>query len=134
VREYGHTKEFYEVETSCVATVAFSTLGMISSAHAQNGELVWLEAENTASTNLKLNASVGGNPQFLSEGKWVNFNIDADKIATELPADGGLISYKFNLKNAGKHQIWNRVGLSTCARRSSGASMAEHGQSLLPTT
>jgi beta-galactosidase len=46
----------------------------------------------------------------LSEGKWVNVNIDAGKVAAELPADGGLISYKFDLKNAGKHQIWNRVG------------------------
>jgi beta-galactosidase len=59
---------------------------------------------------LKLNASGWGNTQFLSQGKWVSINIDADKIANELPASGGLLSYKFTLQNASKHEIWNRVG------------------------
>jgi hypothetical protein len=117
-----------------MTAVVLSTFGMGSMARAQNGDLVWLEAENTASTNLKIEAAGWGNTQFLSEGKWVNVNIDADKIATELPADGGLISYKFNLKTRASTRSGTALVLSTCARRSSGASMAEHGQSLLPTT
>ncbi len=90
--------------------VAASLLGMCSIASAQNNDLVWIEAENTASTNLKLNASGWGNKQFLSEEKWVNVNIDADKVGKELPEGGGMLSYKFNLKSGGKHEIWNRVG------------------------
>jgi hypothetical protein len=49
---------------SLIAAMALSTFGMGSLAHAQNGDLVWLEAENTASTNLKLNAAGWGNTQF----------------------------------------------------------------------
>ena len=95
----------------CLMTaMALSAFGIGAMAQAQNDNLVWLEAENTASTNLKLNPSVGGTAEFLSEGKWVNVSIDADKVAAQLPADGGLISYKFDLKSNGKHQIWNRVG------------------------
>ncbi len=92
------------------AAATLATLSLSSVARAQNSDVVWIEAEDTASTNLKLSASGSGNKQFLSEEKWVSFNVDADKIAKDLPSGGGLISYKFNLKSAGKHEIWNRVG------------------------
>jgi hypothetical protein len=74
-----------------------------------------------------------GNTQFLSGGTWVNVNIDADKLGKELPEGGGMLSYKFNLKGAGKHEIWNRVGFELCAVRSSGASMAARGTNPRPT-
>jgi beta-galactosidase len=93
-----------------VAAVALSLLGMGSMARAQNNDAVWIEAENTASSNLKIEAGGWGNTQFLSEGKWVHINIEEGKVGTDLPSGGGLLSYKFNLKSSGKHQIWNRVG------------------------
>jgi hypothetical protein len=57
-------------------------------AGAQGGDTVWIEAENAASSNLKLEASGWGNTQFLSEGKWVNVNIEADKVGESLPGAG----------------------------------------------
>jgi beta-galactosidase len=93
-----------------MAAIALSAFGMSSMAQAQNKDAVWIEAENTASANLKIEAAGWGNSQFLSEGKWVNINITAEKVGADLPAAGGMLSYKFNLKTAGKHEIWNRVG------------------------
>jgi beta-galactosidase len=90
------------------ATIALSSLGMCSAARAQDG-LVWIEAENTASSNLKVEPGGWGNKEFLSGEKWLNVNIDADKVAAQLPEGGGMLSYKFSTK-AGKHEIWNRVG------------------------
>jgi len=93
-----------------LATLALSTLGLRPAVPTQSGETIWIEAENAASSNLKLEASGWGNTQFLSGGKWVNIGIDADKVAQQLPAEGGLITYRFNLKSGGKSEIWNRVG------------------------
>jgi beta-galactosidase len=93
-----------------MTAVVLSVFGMCPTARAQSSDAVWIEAEKNASSNLKLEATGWGNTQFLSEGKWVNVNIDADKVGKDLPADGGLISYKFELKSVGKHEIWNRVG------------------------
>jgi beta-galactosidase len=99
-----------KLKQNLFAAVTLSWFGLCSAASAQNSDAVWIEAENTASSNLKIEPGGWGNTQFLSEGKWINVNIDADKVATDLPAGGGLLSYKFNLKDAGKHEIWNRVG------------------------
>jgi len=94
-----------------LATLALSAFGLCYSARVQDGgETVWIEAEDAASTNLKLAAAAWGNSGFLSGGKWVNVTIDADKLEKELPAGGGLITYKFDLKKGGKHEIWDRVG------------------------
>lgn len=95
---------------SLLAATALATFGMCLTASAQNNDTVWIEAENTASSNFKIEAGGWGSTQFLSEGKWVNVSIDADKVARSLPAGGGLLTYKFSLKSGGKHEIWNRVG------------------------
>jgi len=95
---------------SLLAAVVLSTFGMGSVASAQTGDAVWIEAENTASSNLKIEAAGWGETQFLSGGKWVNVSIDADNVSKELPEGGGLLTYKFDLESSGKHEIWNRVG------------------------
>jgi beta-galactosidase len=95
---------------SLFAAIVLSAMAMCSMAQAQNDGAVWIEAENTASANMKVEAAGWGNTQFLSEGKWVNINIAAEKVGAELRAGGGMLSYKFSLKSAGKHEIWDRVG------------------------
>ncbi len=97
-----------KIKQNLLAAITLSSLGLCAAAQAQ--DTVWIEAENTASTNLTVKPGGWGNKQFLSEEKWVNINIDADKLAKELPEGGGMLSYKFNLKGAGQHEIWNRVG------------------------
>jgi beta-galactosidase len=36
--------------------------------------------------------------------------VDADKVATELPADGGLLTYGFQIAEPGDWEVWNRLG------------------------
>ena len=96
--------------TRNLVTIALLAVGLCSIAHAQSNDVVWIEAENTASTNLKASPVGWGNKQFLSEEKWLQVNIDADKVAKELPDGGGMLSYKFSVKGDGQHEIWDRVG------------------------
>lgn len=91
------------------AALALSSVGLGHAARAQGRDFVWLEAE-TASGNLPLKTSGWGNAQFLSGGTWLHISIDADKIDKELPANGALLNYKFNIQSGGQHEIWNRVG------------------------
>ncbi len=71
---------------------------------------VWLEGEHPASTNVKLNLAGWGNKQFLSGEKWLHLSLDADKIEKELPAEGGLIRFDFDVKDHGNRDIWARIG------------------------
>jgi beta-galactosidase len=90
--------------------MVLGTLGHSSVAFAQSSDYVWIESENTTGGNVKLNATGWGNDRFLSEKKWAQINLEADKVEADLPDGGGLLSYKFNLKSSGNHEIWNRVG------------------------
>ena len=56
---------------------------------ARAADFVWLEGEQPASKNVKLNLAGWGNKQFLSGEKWLHLSIDADKIDKELPTEGG---------------------------------------------
>ena len=50
---------------------------------------LWLEGEEPASANVKLNLAGWGNKQFLSGEKWLHVSLEADKVEKELPAEGG---------------------------------------------
>ncbi|MDQ3814278.1 MAG: hypothetical protein M3347_10050, partial [Armatimonadota bacterium] len=70
---------------------------------------VWIEAEN-GKLNIQPNVAGWGRPELLSEGKWLHYAVDANKVEKEVPADGGLLEYKFTIAKAGKQEIWNRIG------------------------
>ena len=78
------------------------------------GSFVWLEGEQPAFTNVKLNLAGWGNKQFLSGEKWLHLAIDANKIDNELPGEGGLIRFDFDVdhdvKDQGDRTIWARIG------------------------
>ncbi len=91
--------------------VLFGPLVGATLAHA--ADYVWIEAENTTSNNLgdKLKAWGGwGNDKFLSEKKWAQVSIDADKVEKDLPEGGGMLSYKFTVTKGGPQEIWDRIG------------------------
>ena len=86
-------------------------------AAAARAETVWIESENTASSNAKavdgkLNVvtSGWGNAQFLSGGTWFQVNAVGGNVEGVVPESGLVMSYKFNTAKAGNYQIWNRVG------------------------
>ncbi|NCP34037.1 MAG: hypothetical protein AUJ96_21770 [Armatimonadetes bacterium CG2_30_66_41] len=78
--------------------------------NAVAADYVWIEAENTAFTNLKPEIKGWGRQQFLSGEKWLHVAIDAVKVDQELPAEGGLLQYAFNLDKRGTYEVWNRIG------------------------
>lgn len=73
-------------------------------------ECVWIEAENTAYTNLKPEVKGWGRKEFLSQGTWLNVSIPAGKVGRDLPAEGGFLKYRFTVTRAGRYEVWNRIG------------------------
>ncbi len=71
---------------------------------------VWIEGEATGNINVKPNVSGWGHTEFLSDGKWLQISIDADKVEKELPTGGAVLTYPFQIDQAGDYEIWNRIG------------------------
>jgi beta-galactosidase len=71
---------------------------------------VWIEGEAPAAINVKPNISGWGHPEYLSEGKWLQVSIEADKVERDLPAEGALIRYDFTVPKAADYEVWNRIG------------------------
>lgn len=71
---------------------------------------VWLEGEKPDSANVKWNNAGSSHMDWLSGGHWLSVSIDRDQIEKTLPADGGLLSYKFTIAQETKHEVWARIG------------------------
>ena len=71
---------------------------------------VWIEGEATGNINVKPNIAGWGHTEFLSDGKWLQISIDADKVEKEVPAEGALLTYPFQIAQAGDYEVWNRIG------------------------
>jgi len=81
--------------------------------HARAGapaDFVWVEGEKPTSTNLTPNMSGWGRKEFLSQETWLHVSLDPKKVESELPAEGGLITYTLAVPADGKYEVWNRVG------------------------
>ncbi|HLK58434.1 MAG TPA: glycoside hydrolase family 2 TIM barrel-domain containing protein [Chthonomonadaceae bacterium] len=76
---------------------------------AEAQDYAWMEGE-AAAINFKPNISGWGHKEFLSDEKWLQVSLDADKVDKELPAGGILLKYPFTLKKTGKYEVWNRIG------------------------
>jgi len=76
-------------------------------------EFVWLEAESPAAPPPKVDGlapAAWGNVQFLSGAKLMNLNIPEGQGEKRLGKDGVSYGYDFDLKSAGKYQVWARIG------------------------
>lgn len=71
---------------------------------------VWLEGETPTKSNLGARAAGWGREELLSQRKWLHVSIEADKITSELPEGGGLLTYAFEAPTAGTWEVWNRIG------------------------
>jgi beta-galactosidase len=85
-------------------------LGLCNAAQAQNSGAVWLECENTSAANITPKVEGTGRGELVSEGKWLHISIANDKVEKEVPEEGVVLSYNFNITKAGPHEIWNRIG------------------------
>src|ERR1035437_7867848 len=104
-----------------------ATLFMIlGCGYGMGAEYVWIEGE--APSQNPLNAPSAGveRSQYLSEGKWLFLNIPAKEVAQKVPAEGALVGYAFEVKKAGKYEVWNRIGMES--QRSSFDWRLDHGE------
>lgn len=92
----------------CAALAFMPALARLAS--AQPMPYVWLEGEEPAFANIKPNAAGWGRKEFLSQEKWLHVSIDTEKVEDELPREGALLRYEFELPRAGAWEIWNRIG------------------------
>lgn len=70
---------------------------------------VWLEGES-AQTTFKVNIAGWGRPQFLSASHWLHVSVEEGKVEKEVPNDGILLEYPFRSPQAGRYEVWNRIG------------------------
>ena len=89
---------------SCLLTAL-----LVHGASAMNASYVWLEGES-GQTDIPVNNAGWGNAEFLSQGKWMQVLVEADKVATVVPANGAIIRYPFSLDAAGSREVWGRIG------------------------
>jgi beta-galactosidase len=78
--------------------------------HSGAQDWVWIEGENPTSSNVKAQVAGWGHKELLSGDEWLQVSIDADKVAERLPAEGGLLTYSFQLEGSGPAEIWDRIG------------------------
>jgi len=90
------------VAIAAVAALVAATTG-------RAGEFVWLEGES-GRANVKAATAGWGNELFLSEGRWLHISFDADKVEDEVKADAVVLQHSFEVKTAGRYEIWNRIG------------------------
>jgi hypothetical protein len=119
VRNLARESIFMKRSNNWRTTVFAGAFGLacVGSIQAARAETVWIESENTTSSNAKaidgkivVGTSGWGNKQFLSGDSWFQINADAGTVENVMPAGGFVLSYKFDTIKAGSYQIWNRVG------------------------
>lgn len=71
---------------------------------------VWIEGEAASKSDVKPNIAGWGHTEFLSDGKWLQISIDADKVEKELPVGGAVLTYPFQIAQPGDYEVWNRIG------------------------
>ena len=91
------------------AVVLATAATLASSTFAATPAFVWLEGE-TAQTTFKVNRSGWGRPHFLSDSNWLHVSVDEDKVEKEVPEEGILLEYPFQSPQAGRYEVWNRIG------------------------
>ncbi len=83
---------------------------LLSAALSSEPLYVWLEGERPTSTNMEAEGSGWGNVQYLSEGKWLHFSIDAEQIGDRVSDDGILLKYEFTAPAVAEYEVWGRIG------------------------
>jgi hypothetical protein len=91
-----------------VAWVAALVPGLCARAAA--ADFVWLEGESPTRINVPVKQEGVGRPQFLSERAWLRVAIDANQVEREVPAEGVLVDYAFEIPKAAEHEVWARIG------------------------
>jgi glycosyl hydrolase family 2 len=73
-------------------------------------DVVWIEGESPTRANVATKGVGWGNVQYLSDEKWLNFSVPVGQLAEQVPDGGIVLSYDFDLAQAGDYAVWNRIG------------------------
>ncbi len=95
-----------------VASSVVWVAGLLSAAGAgarQAASVIWIEGE-AAQCNVKPNIAGWGRKEFLSGEQWLHVSIDADKVDSQTPVGGILMTYPIHLATAGAYEVWDRIG------------------------
>ena len=96
---------------------------------------VWIEGEQPASANVKLNLAGWGNKQFLSGEKWLHVSVEADKVEKDASRRRGPDPLRLRREGRGRTTSSGRASASSSpARRSTGGSMRAPGRRSVPTS
>src|SRR5687768_11804553 len=76
---------------------------------ARAGDYVWIEAESLAKPPQGFKVGGWGNKHYLSGATWLFAAIDG-KDAEALPDTGVQLSFPFEIKAGGNHEVWARFG------------------------
>ena len=72
---------------------------------------VWIEGESPEFSSLPHGVAGWGDASVLSDGKWLFANVEAGEVAAKVPAEGGVLRYRFETSDAaGPHDVWARIG------------------------
>lgn len=101
-----------------ISIAAISGLLWIAPVNAQpsvvpavDGTFVWMEGEAPTSSNIEAPHATAGRQQYLSGERWLNLAIEPGEFeARKVPDDGVVLAYEFEVANAARHEVWNRVG------------------------
>ena len=87
-----------------------SLLAGVLAALSSTASVTWIEGEAPESSTLPHGVAGWGDASVLSEGKWLFANIDAREVASKVPAEGGVLRYRFRADASGSHEVWARIG------------------------
>jgi len=90
--------------------LAWTTTLLLAAAAAPGAETVWIEGEKPTATNWECKLAGWGNSHYLSGGNWLSVSVDAGKVDKDVPADGVLLEYAFTTAEAGKRELFSRIG------------------------
>ncbi len=97
---------------SLVAAAALAIVVVVAAGAAggQGPVHVWLEAETPATASFEFEVEGTGRPQLLSGGKWLRRSLSAAEAKQTVPAEGLLLAYRARVAEAGRYELWARVG------------------------
>ena len=87
--------------------LAFSLFSVYS---AFGGDYIWLEGETPAAISSRTGVNDAWANEIFAGGKWLHVSIEADKVKTDVPDSGLVLTYRFNVEKPGRYAFWNRIG------------------------
>ncbi|MHB8969363.1 MAG: glycosyl hydrolase 2 galactose-binding domain-containing protein [Pirellulaceae bacterium] len=105
-----HRRESLRFVDGLVALAACLLFLVLQPRMSTAADFVWIEGEQPTSVNVEVKREGWGNQQFLSNEHWLSLSLDSQQVEKDVPAEGVLIQYAFNMDQAGEYDVWQRIG------------------------